>query len=456
MAAYSHLDRPKTSSISAANYALNRSESGSPFKWGATTFGTAPTAVITWAITSRFDGPEFFNPDPITDPNPFSAPSEITNPAHIRAVRQAFADWEAVSALQFTEITDGSDADIELFFDPIDGTGAVLGTAWTSFTVTGSPGTLEMITNAEIEFDPVEMASVDYEYFYLVALHEIGHTLGLDHVDDPTQVLYDFYPGDYTGPGAGDVAGLQELYGASSGSGSGFSFGDIRDETINTTADSTDTQIFGMGGNDTLRSGSGEDTLVGGTGDDQSFGNNGRDTIFDSFGDDTLNGGAGEDNLYSPDGQNKLDGGADNDALRGGIGNDTLIGGSGNDALIGDDQTASNLWFGDDRLDGGAGNDLLEGGSGRDVFVFSSNDGTNKIGNISFSTSSGFSILNNQPDFVIGDDRLDVSAYNFSSASQVLGKLKSSSEGAVFEASNTSVTLVGVDLNDLSISDFIW
>ncbi len=44
-----------------------------------------------------------------------------------------------------------------------------------------------------------------------VVLHEIGHLLGLDHVADPSQVMYEFSSPDVTAYQAGDLAGLEAL-----------------------------------------------------------------------------------------------------------------------------------------------------------------------------------------------------------------------------------------------------
>ena len=50
---------------------------------------------------------------------------------------------------------------------------------------------------------------------------------------------------------------------------------------------------------------------------------------------DTLVGGAGNDTLHGSAGNNLLDGGADNDVIYGLSGNDTLIGGAGQDTMTG-------------------------------------------------------------------------------------------------------------------------
>jgi hypothetical protein len=42
-------------------------------------------------------------------------------------------------------------------------------------------------------------------------MHELGHVVGLDHVEDPTQLMYPETSGAVTGFGAGDLNGLAKL-----------------------------------------------------------------------------------------------------------------------------------------------------------------------------------------------------------------------------------------------------
>jgi len=49
-----------------------------------------------------------------------------------------------------------------------------------------------------------------------VAAHEIGHTLGLAHSDDPNSLMYPSYDGPRRFLGDDDIAGIQGLYGVSS------------------------------------------------------------------------------------------------------------------------------------------------------------------------------------------------------------------------------------------------
>ena len=186
--------------------------------------------------------------------------------------------------------------------------------------------------------------------------------------------------------------------------------------------------INGLGGKDTLNGNGGSDKLDGGTGND------------------TLNGGAGDD---------WMNGGTGNDILNGGDGNDTLNGGTGVDVLNGEN--------GNDFLIGTMGRDIMTGGAGNDVFSFSAN-----IAEIGKATATRDQIV----DFTSGDDLIDLSAIDASSAAGVqdfvfigsaaftgLGQLRYENgqlHGNVngTNAADFTITLVNAPVS-LSVSDFI-
>jgi Ca2+-binding RTX toxin-like protein len=109
---------------------------------------------------------------------------------------------------------------------------------------------------------------------------------------------------------------------------------------VPTVGNTTQIQIFGLAGNDTL--------LV-----DDSNG---------PMPPALLNGGDGDDSLTGSAADDVLDGGAGNDILNGRDGNDTLLGGPG-----------------DDILNGGRGTDTMSGGDGDDQFIWNPGDGSDVI-----------------------------------------------------------------------------
>jgi len=123
------------------------------------------------------------------------------------AMRAAFDAWEDVADINFVESL--GDAEISVGMRPLDE--EIIGLA--ELTFIKLPGTDQFIS-ADLSLDSDEewapFGETDLN-FYAVAAHEIGHALGLLHVDDPTQLMNAFLTASDLGEG--DIAGAQELYG---------------------------------------------------------------------------------------------------------------------------------------------------------------------------------------------------------------------------------------------------
>lgn len=144
--------------------------------------------IVTWS---------FGVPGPDTN---FTAPIE-TAAARAR-IAAAFDRWEAVVGLDFVWVPDAPGGfnlpDIRIGFANIPG--AAIGiTRWRDFFGFFAPG-------VQIALEP----GID---LYPIALHEIGHAIGLDHVDDPTQIMARFAGPLNRDLGAGDIEGARLLYG---------------------------------------------------------------------------------------------------------------------------------------------------------------------------------------------------------------------------------------------------
>ena len=166
-------------------------------KWGEPTLGT-PSGTISWNA-------DLTGLDPAGD---------ATIAQLETALQSAFTAWENVSAVEFVEVSGPADVVIgETTFGPGSATLAVATISdLSNFT---EPTVANIQFNADIPWAPMTDPDVVSENFFAVALHEIGHILGLEHVDDPTQIMNAFLTTDNLGEG--DIQGIQALYGTDSG-----------------------------------------------------------------------------------------------------------------------------------------------------------------------------------------------------------------------------------------------
>ena len=136
-------------------------------------------------------------------------------------LREALATWESVANINIAQVADSG-----LPFntpglaqgDPRFGDIRFAGYAFLDDTTTLArtyfppPDTGTGSGDDEINTTMGFNLGSDYD-LYSVMLHETGLALGLAEVTNPTEVMYGIYTGIRSGLAAGDIAGIQGLYG---------------------------------------------------------------------------------------------------------------------------------------------------------------------------------------------------------------------------------------------------
>jgi predicted Zn-dependent protease len=148
--------------------------------------------------------------------------ADLTVARQRNIIREAFSRWAEVSALQFIEVDANHESELFIAFH-----GGSHGDSY-PFDDSGGP---DGNTLAHAFFPPPaggswagSMHFDDFESWkdqpggagtrlYNVALHEIGHLLGLQHSQDQNAIMYAYYAEDRNDLRADDIAGAQDLYG---------------------------------------------------------------------------------------------------------------------------------------------------------------------------------------------------------------------------------------------------
>lgn len=151
---------------------------------------------------------------------------KVYRPYVLQEFRKAFKLWSDASPLRFQELApgSGSKADIVVRFEArdhgdryqFDGPGLTLAHAFPPSGASSLSGDLHMdddedwAVNSEALKDTYTKTSI-----FVVAAHELGHSLGLDHSSDDQAIMYAAYMGakDYLTLPPDDKLGIKALYG---------------------------------------------------------------------------------------------------------------------------------------------------------------------------------------------------------------------------------------------------
>ncbi|CRL06209.1 CLUMA_CG019023, isoform A [Clunio marinus] len=136
-------------------------------------------------------------------------------------ISEALNIWQENSVLIFHEVTERSDADILISFEKIehydvDGypmNDPILAHAFRPGLTIG--GDVHFREDLEWDFDVIygQQATGNRLSFFAVALHELGHTLGLGHSDRHEAVMYEFYTVTTGVLSKDDIEGIHHIYG---------------------------------------------------------------------------------------------------------------------------------------------------------------------------------------------------------------------------------------------------
>lgn len=439
------------------------------YNWGTEQLGDAG-GVITWSIVGGGEDIAAF-----TDPGATSVdPDSYLTINYVAQIAQAFAAWSTHGDIEFMQITDDgggagdtNHADIRIFFGDIPGStiGIAYYPSWWGSAIAG-----DMLLDTDPKFN------TSPTLFYAVTLHELGHSLGLGHVDDAsimTPVISE------TELQPDDIDGIQQLYGVQDNGPTAYALptgqtdlvildapddltvtGNALDNRIKATggaqtingADGND-WLIGMGGADHLDGGLGDDKLQGGNGHDTLSGQDGNDRLVGGNGGDLMLGGAGNDTAVGGDGADTAQGDAGADFLRGGSGDDEMYGGDGDDRLAGG--THNDLLSGDagnDRLSGRGGFDTLIGGSGDDRMA-----GGGNADRFVFAHGHGHDTIT---DFEATNDAEKLDFAGLSTLSDIADVLAAASDAGndvvIVTGLDSSIRLQGVDLAFLDAADFLF
>jgi hypothetical protein len=198
-------------SESSAEFVLD----GDGRKWGSTTLGTSGGTVTYSFMGNGLNlSAEPYSADLGSSVSLSSLPG--FQACFITDIQNAFAAWQAVASIQFVQVNDsgsafnasGATGDIRIGAHTFDGPSGVLAHAY-------YPPPNGTSAAGDMHFDRQESWTCNTNGIDIgiVALHEIGHSLGLNHEDATFAVMNPYYNPSLPGLQTDDINGAAVIYG---------------------------------------------------------------------------------------------------------------------------------------------------------------------------------------------------------------------------------------------------
>lgn len=178
-------------------------------KWGSPIYGTGAT--ITYSFISGG----------VNCDDGICTALESFMPSGFKTeIEKAFDAWSAVADLTFLEVADdGADfnastgsGDIRIGGEYMDGSGGELAHAY--YPATGFDGAGDLFFDSSENWHLGIDDIFDSFSIFIIAVHEIGHSIGIGHSDILDSIMAPYYDPSVTGLRADDIAAAQYLYGA--------------------------------------------------------------------------------------------------------------------------------------------------------------------------------------------------------------------------------------------------
>ncbi len=279
-------------------------------KWGDTGVSGTLGGVVTWSLAGS--GLTNQSPDATWFSGGSTGLSSFLGFDFLSALNAAFDAWSAVANIEFIQIADGGGnmgqgdfADIRITGGFLDGP---FGTLAAAFTPDLGGTSNQSAASGDIVFDSGETTFWNANSFFLVALHEIGHSVGLNHEETNLAIMNPNINLGLAGLQSDDISGIQSVYGVQDFAPSIY-FLPFSQANLTLLRGAADLTIHGNDQANTITGTAGNETIFGGGGGDQLIGGAGADAL---FGDAATNNGSG---ISFGDGQVSKISGAGNNSI---------------------------------------------------------------------------------------------------------------------------------------------